>query len=177
VSWNFAQRLEKIQSTSRNNPRIFRGQEVFFFILQQLKIKEIHKNRNRPGMNPNSVGSLIKIWLILQGWFHVESTMFSWRNVRTPAARMSQASPAAPSLSHAGGQGPMAAPLEQETKPAGVVPTSRSVAWLCGLRDRARAQSPKGLGPSVPSACCLFGTLPSGQTEKPLEEQKVEFQL
>jgi len=57
--------LEKIQSTFINFSRMFRGPEVFFFIFQPLKIKEIRKNRNRPGMTPNSVGSLRKIWLIL----------------------------------------------------------------------------------------------------------------
>jgi len=46
-------------------PEFFEVGKYFFFIFQPLKIKEIRKNRNRPGMTPNSVGSHRKIWLIL----------------------------------------------------------------------------------------------------------------
>src|SRR3990172_386757 len=120
-----------------NFSRIFRGRKVFFFIFLPLKIEEIRKNRNRPGMTPNSVGSLIKIWLILLDLFHVESTTFCCRNAGTPAARLPRpatsgwpllclASPTQGAGQNAGGQGPKAAPPRPEPALASApAPTSQ----------------------------------------------------
>jgi hypothetical protein len=86
-------------------------------------------------MTPNSVGSLRQIWMILLDWLHVESTMFSWRNPGTPAARLPR----------------------PETSGW---PQQRLASPLQGAGQNVKGQGPKAAHP-----------------ERPLEEQKVHFQL
>src|SRR3990172_5054121 len=168
-----------------NFSRIFRGRKVFFFIFLPLKIEEIRKNRNRPGMTPNSVGSLIKIWLILLDLFHVESTTFCCRNAGTPAARLPRpatsgwpllrlASPTRGAGQNAGGQGPKAAPprAREQASRGSRLPRPATSGWPLlrlasptrGAGQNAGGQGPKAAPPRAREQASRGSRLPRPAT-------------